>query len=55
MDERRKWKNVNTKEGKKNYRMLRNEWKRATDIVKKECLWNICKEIMEFQKQDVMI
>ena len=25
MDERRKWKNVNTEEGRKNYRRLRNE------------------------------
>ena len=30
MDERRKWKNVNTEEGRKNYRRLRNELKRAT-------------------------
>jgi len=35
MDERRKWKNVNTEEGRKNYRMLRNELKRATDNAKK--------------------
>jgi hypothetical protein len=35
MDERRKWKNVNTEEDRKNYRMLRNELKRATDNVKK--------------------
>jgi len=28
MDERRKWKNVNTEEGRKNYRKLRNELKR---------------------------
>ena len=36
MDERRKWKNVNTEEGRKNYRRLRNELKRATDNAKKE-------------------
>jgi len=30
MEERRKWKNVNTEEGRKNYRRLRNELKRAT-------------------------
>jgi hypothetical protein len=35
MDERRKWKNVNTEEGRKNYRMLRNELKTATDNAKK--------------------
>jgi len=35
MDERRKCKNVNTKESRKNHRRLRNELKRATDNVKK--------------------
>ena len=34
MDERRKWKNVNTEEGRKNYRRLRNELKRTTDNAK---------------------
>jgi hypothetical protein len=38
MDERRKWKNVNTKEGRKNYRRMRHELKRATDNDKKEYL-----------------
>jgi len=50
IDERRKWKNVNTEEGKKNYRRLRNELKRATDKAKKEYLENICIEIMELQR-----
>jgi hypothetical protein len=50
MDERRKWKNVNTVEGRKNYRRLWNELKRTTDNAKKEYLENICNEIMEFQK-----
>ena len=50
MDERRKWKNVNTEEGRKNYRMLRNELKRGKDNAKKEYLENICNEIMEFQR-----
>jgi hypothetical protein len=36
MDERRKWKNVNNEEGRRNYRRLRNELKRATDKAKKE-------------------
>jgi len=35
MDKRRRWKNVNTEEGRKNYRRLRNEWKSATDNAKK--------------------
>jgi type I site-specific restriction endonuclease len=50
IDERRKWKNVNTEEGKKKYRRLRNELKRATDSAKKEYLDNICNEITEFQR-----
>jgi len=50
LDERRKWKNVNTEEGKKNYGRLRNELKRATDNAKKEYLENICNEIMELQR-----
>jgi type I site-specific restriction endonuclease len=50
MDERRKWKNVNTEEGRKSYRRLRNEFKRATDNAKKEYLENICNKIMEFQR-----
>jgi type I site-specific restriction endonuclease len=50
MDERRKWKNVNTEEGRKNYRKLRNEMKRATDNAEKKYLENICKEIIEIQR-----
>jgi hypothetical protein len=36
MDKRRKWKDVNTEEGRKNYRRLRKELKRVTDNAKKE-------------------
>jgi hypothetical protein len=50
MDERRKWKNVNTEKGRKNYRRLRNELKKATDNIKKEYLENICNKIMKFQR-----
>ena len=50
MNERREWKNVNTEEGRKNYRRLRNELKRITDNAKKEYLKNICNEMMEFQR-----
>jgi hypothetical protein len=35
MNERRKCKNVNTEEGRKNYRRVRNELKRAADNAKK--------------------
>ena len=50
MDDRRKWKNVNTEEGRKNYRRLRNTLKGARDKAKKEYLENIRNEIMEFQR-----
>ena len=50
MDERRKWKNVNTEESRKNYRRLRKELKRTTDNAKKEYLENICNDIMGFQR-----
>jgi type I site-specific restriction endonuclease len=38
MDERRKWKNVSTEEGRKNCRRLRNELKKGIDNAKKEYL-----------------
>ena len=50
MDERREWKNVYTEEGRRNYRRLRNELKRATGKAKKEYLENACTEIMEFHR-----
>ena len=50
MNERKKWKNVNTEEGRRNYRRLRNELKRATEKAKKEYLENACTEIIEFHR-----
>ena len=47
MNERKKWKNVNTEEGRRNYRRLKIELKRATEKARKEHLENICNEIME--------
>ena len=44
MDEQRKWKNVNTEEGR------RKELKRATEKARKEYLENTCTEIMEFHR-----
>ena len=41
MDERRKWKNVNTEEGRKNCRRLRNELKKCIDNAKNEYLENM--------------
>jgi len=50
MDERRNWKNINTEEGRRNYRRLRDELKIATEEAKKEYLENACTEIMEFHR-----
>ena len=36
MDERRKWKNVNSEEGMKNHRRLKNELKSAIDKTKRK-------------------
>jgi len=50
MGKRKKWKNVNNEEGRRDFRRLRNELKRATEKVKKEYLENICNEITGFQR-----
>jgi hypothetical protein len=58
MDERRKWKNVNNEEGRKNYRRLRNELKRATDNAKKEYLESMrayATRSYNFKEPDVVI
>jgi hypothetical protein len=49
VDEQRKWKNVNNKEGR-NYRRLRNELKSAMDNAKAEYLESIRDEVIEFQR-----
>jgi len=53
MHERRKWKNVNTEEGKKNYRRLRNELKRATG--KRNILRTYAMRLWNFKEQGIMI
>jgi hypothetical protein len=50
MDEAMKWKKVNNEEISKNYRRMRNEFKRATDNAKKEYLEITCDEIIEFKR-----
>jgi hypothetical protein len=50
MDERRKWKSVNNVEGRKNYRRLNNELRRATNNAKLEDLESKCDEIKEVQR-----
>ena len=55
MDERRKWKNINTEEGRWNYRRLRNELKRVTEKAKKEYLEKHVQRLWNFTEQAVMI
>jgi len=52
MDERRKWKNVNTEEGRMNYRRMRNELIRATEKAENEYVEYICKVVIEFRLRD---
>jgi hypothetical protein len=50
-DEQRRRRRMSTmKEGRNNYRNLKNKLGRARDKVKKEYLETICDEIMEFQR-----
>ena len=51
MDERRKWKNVNTEEGRKMYRKLNNLLRRETDKAKDKWLDEQCKEIEQLEKR----
>ena len=55
MDERRKWKNVNTEKGRKNYTRLRNELKRATDNAKKNKLRTYVTRLRNSKEEGVMI
>ena len=55
MDERRKWKNVNSEDGRKNYRRLRNELKRATVTPKRNTLRTYVTKLWNFKEQGVMI
>jgi len=49
-EERRKWKIVNTEEGRRIYRKLRKELKSSTEKAKKKYLENTCKEIKKFHR-----
>jgi hypothetical protein len=56
MDERRKWKNVNTEEGRKNCRRQRNKLKTATDNAKKKnILRTYVTKLWNFKEEGVMI
>jgi hypothetical protein len=55
-DERRRWKNVKNEKGRKNYRRLRKELKRATEEDEKKYAYleSICDEIIEFEKKGTL-
>jgi len=55
MNERRKWKNVNTEEGRKKYSTPMNEMERATDNAEKNILKTYATTVWNFKKQDVLI
>ena len=44
------WKNGNNEQGRKNYRSVKNNLKRAIVEAKKEYVESICAEIMELQR-----
>ena len=51
MEERRKWKNVKSEEGKRNYRQLNNELRRQTDRARENWWERECKELEEMDKR----
>ena len=51
MKERRKWKNVNTEAGKKEYRKLNNELRRETEKAREKWWQNTCQTIEELDRK----
>src|SRR6476619_5370872 len=51
MQERRKWKNKNTKEGKRTYRRLNNELRKETDQARERWWKNQCHEFEELDRR----
>ena len=51
MDERRKWKNNNTEEGKKKYSSLNNELRRETDKAREDWWEARCDELAEYDRR----
>ena len=54
MDERRKWKRVNNKEGKRKYRELNNELRRETEKAREDYWVKQCLEIEDLEKAGKM-
>ena len=50
MDERRKWKNVNTEYGRKEYKRLNNELRRETDRAKDQWWNSKCDDLAKYDK-----
>jgi hypothetical protein len=55
IDKRRKRKNVNTEEGTRNYRRLRNELERATEKIKVYIVRTHVQRLRNFTEQTIMI
>lgn len=51
MNERRKWKNVSTEEGKRKYRKLNNELRRETDKAREQWTKEKCDDIERLEKE----
>ena len=51
MEERSKWKNINTEEATRNYRKLNNELKRETNKAMEEWIKQKCEEIEELERK----
>src|SRR6476469_3469786 len=51
MQERRKWKNRNTEEGKRTYRRLNNELRRETDQARERWWENECNKLEELDRR----
>ena len=54
MEERTKWKNINTEEVKGNYRKLNNELRRETNKAKEEWTEQKCEEIEELERKGML-
>jgi len=54
MEERRKWKRINSNEGKRMYRKLNNELRRATDQAREKFWEDECKELEDLEKRGKM-
>ena len=52
MEERRKWKNVDTEEGKRMYRQINNRLRRQTKMAREDWWKGQCEEMEKFRKEE---